>query len=556
MPYFAIIIIVIIVSSLFLYNTPFEFPTGDSYIHFLYAKNLVENQELTFNPGIKEGIGTTSFLWVLTLAVLYQIGIPLVFSAKFLGILFLCLSGCLAFEVIKFIFDNRNYKLKLIFSFLLTLLIILPGSMIWLALSGMETTLFIFLCFLSLCIYIKKRYFSLGFILGLLSLTRIEGIILAGSITLIEMFKNRRITVDLLKLGTIFLLILSPWLFFLQAREGMPSTNSLLGRKMIMGETERILFDEYPWLKWLVNLRPVFYFFIWLSFSIMFIPGVALLPGPRLALEGNIVGWKPTIPIFGVVFMLFFSIPLFFLAIQNLWKRRRDVSLRDPRHSLISIIIVWFFLHNIAYAVFLCSVGAAGRYCPMNHMVFWMGLFGGAYLIKNKTLKYSSISLCILFVLLSINYWYEIYHKNIEAIVNVRLPAVRYINDNISQETPVGAFDIGLIGYYANQPVVDLGGHINKEIVQYRKNGGTYSDYLDQEGLCYLMLYGPVDGVGLDFRNEMGISNDPRFGLIEERVFSMSVKDWEFGSEPLGNYLPAVYIYKIDWLDKESCENI
>ena len=107
---------------------------------------------------------------------------------------------------------------------------------------------------------------------------------------------------------------------------------------------------------------------------------------------------------------------------------------------------------------------------------------------------------------------------------------------------------------FPRQPVVDLIGHVNKEIGPFLEAGGDFADYVDQKQLCYLMLYATVGEAGIDFAEEMDLKNDHRFSLITEAKFEISVDDWRLGSEPLRNYMPAVEVYRVDWNESDLCE--
>jgi hypothetical protein len=98
----------------------------------------------------------------------------------------------------------------------------------------------------------------------------------------------------------------------------------------------------------------------------------------------------------------------------------------------------------------------------------------------------------------SVYYWQGVHQVNVEYIKAVRRPSAEWINQNYPAALPIGAIDLGPIGYYADQPVVDLMGHVNKDIVQFRASGGTFADYLEKERLCYLMLSGSMEDNGLD----------------------------------------------------------
>jgi len=544
------IIAVISISFLFFYESPFVYPNGDSYIHFAYARNLVEHHELTYNLGIDEGIGSSSFLWVLILAFFSFIGISPIIAARFLGVLLLCGSALLFHRIVSavlkaFIKQNREHLIAF-----LTTLIFISGSIMWNALSGMESVLFLFLGLLSIWVYKKNKFWELGLVLGLQVLTRPEGIILAGTIILIDIFSFRRIRKEILSLCASMSFLLLPWFLYLQLREGAISTTSLQGRQIFISETERMVIAEYPWLEWVIRIRPIFYTILWLLYSVAFISGQYSLPGLSVPLKGSIVGWKPEIPIINIIFFLFFFSLMFYSFIKEVIKNKNKISVQDPNSRILVILMSWIFLHNIAYSLFVCSVGAGGRYSIMNHILFWISLFFGAYFQRRKIFRALSLFLSMLSVILSVIYWKDVYTLNVNAMINMRIPTIEFINNTIPKEEKVGTTDLGPIGYFSNSSVVDLGGHINKDICFHLENGGSYSDYIDKEKLCYIMFPGPFDGVGANYLVEMGLSNDHRFRLTEIALFSIPLNEWQRGSEPLGNYLPSMYVYMVDWNDK------
>jgi hypothetical protein len=135
----------------------------------------------------------------------------------------------------------------------------------------------------------------------------------------------------------------------------------------------------------------------------------------------------------------------------------------------------------------------------------------------------------------------------------MRIPAAIYIDEHIPAEKPIGATDLGPIRYFSRQPVVDLLGFVNKDIVNYRKSGGGFGDYLEREDICYLMLFDSHEGVGINYKNEMEMDKDPRFELVKLTSFNIPVEEWVFAIQPIQNYQPAVNIYKIEWINKVDC---
>lgn len=552
-PYFLIISAVIVLTGYFLWHAPSGVPMGDSYIHFVYARNLVNYGEFAYNPGIVEGVGSTSFLWVITLAIFFLFGISPVIASKILGISLLAVSGCLVFDLAQKCIPIQFANRKMLFAAAFALLAIIPGSMIWLALSGMETMLFLTLGLLSVWLYSRERWISLGVTLGLLALTRIEGVILAGVLVMVEVLRNRRISLNIVKFILPMLMLLTPWLVYMQIREGMPIPSSFLGRKIVISELDKILTNEFPKISWLLRVNPLVFAGSWLYFTLLYITGSFALPGPMIPFGKDMVGIDIAMPLTGILVSSLVCLPLIFLAIKHIQRGRHNVSLHEPGQRLLIVIFSWVLLHNLAYALFLPQTGAAGRYVPMNHMLFWIFLFIGLTLIRNRIARVAASFILIGLVGLSIYYWFVVYQSNINFLLKVRKPAAEYIDEHYPPDTRIGATDLGPIGYFARQPVVDLAGHINKEFAEFYHNGGSFSDYLLKDKLCYLMLFDSIDAGELDIAKILGYYDDKHFDLIEEASFAVSTEEWKVGNEPLRNYLPKVSIFQVVWHNRSTC---
>lgn len=550
--YLLMVIAAILVSIFFLWGVPHEAPMGDSYIHYLYARNLVVHKELSYNLGLEEGIGSSSILWVLVLAFFQVLGISPVVMAYILGVLLLTLSGFLVYELALQILAYQPGPEIYWKSLAITIMAVFSGSMVWLALSGMETMLFLTLGLLSLWFYMRGSWTCLGIALGLCALTRIEGVILAGVVVLVEFLRDRRIDLKLVKIITPLVLILAPWLVYLQMKEGMPFTTSFQGRQLVVFEVEKRIESQFPQLLWLLEFNPVVHFVSWTYFAMMYITGSVSLPGPVIYPGENLVGTELTLPIAGILIGLF-CLPVVYLSLKHIFRMLKPFSLEVPGRRLLFVMVAWFSLFNLAYALFFPQIGAAGRYIPMNHMFFWICLFIGSTRIQKKRLKQISLLLVVLLFGISLNYWRTVFRLNIDYMVNVRIKAARYIDANYPPDLPVGATDLGAIGYYAQQPVVDLLGHINQDFNQFMAAGGSVPSYVVKERLCYLMLFGSMDGHGLDFSKEMGLSDDPRFGLTIDQSFSVPVDEWNLGSGPLRNYMPVVNVFQVNWRDGPVC---
>ena len=553
LPVTIIVLTTFSLAGLFLLPESSEVPMGDSYIHFVYAKNLVDYHEFSYNPGHNEGIGTTSCLWVLLLAVFYYLGVPPVIASTLLGLGLQIFSGyliyLLALDLIPHHFGNRKKLLALV----IALLSILPGSMIWIALSGMETMLFITLGLLALQHYQRGKWFVLGATLGLFTLTRIEGIILTGAMVMVELVRRRRLTVSVFKILLPLFILILPWLIFLLIREGVPFTRSFSGRLVTLDESEKLILANYPQLKWIINTNPIYFMIIWTYFVLMHLTGAISIPSPAFLLGEKIIGIQVKLPWAGLFVGIFLCLPLIYRAVKAIFSARKKVSLPESQRWIILVILLWLLGHNLAYALFLPQPGAAGRYIPFNQMIFWNLLFFGALVMRSKRLRWLSLGAVISLVVVSMCYWHSVYQVNVEYIKLVRRPSAEWINKNYPAPLPVGATDLGPIKYYSDHPIIDLLGHVNKDIAQFRSDGGSTADYLENQNLCYLMLFGSKENNGLDYGALMDLKNDPRFDLVDEVSFSVPVEDWILGIGSSPNYTPVVHVYRVDWHKKVDC---
>jgi hypothetical protein len=416
----------------------------------------------------------------------------------------------------------------------------------------METLLFLTLGLLCLWLYSRESWIFLGISLGLLTLTRIEGISLAGIVLLIEFLRSRRINSALVKILTPLLLILIPWLIYLQIREGIPISTSFQGRQFIVSEVDERITYQFPAFSWVQKIHPLVHFVCWAYFTLIFITGSVSLPGPVIDLGGNLAGTELTLPIAAIAISAF-CLPMTTLALKHWFKKLKPVSLKEPRKRLQIAILSWLFIFNLAYALFLPRVGAAGRYIPMNHMIFWISLLIGSTLIQNQSFKRIALILSVILFVVNINYWRTVYQANIKYLVNVRKQAANFIDQEYPTNVPIGATDLGVLGYYSNHPVVDLFGHINKDFNQFLSEGGDTPGYIAEKHLCYLMLFDSLDNAGLDIAQEMGLSNDSRFDLVIEKSFSVPVDEWSLGNGPIRNYMPVIKVYRVIWKDATAC---
>ena len=185
---------ILVASALFLWPSPTEFPMDDTYIHLVYAGNLSEQGKLFFNNPDEKGVGTSSVLWTLILAGEKSLGLPMHTVAKLAGVASLVTVGLGLYLLLRPILPGMPALVG-------SLAVALSGHMLWFALSGMETMLFLALAILALLCYRNLRWGLLGLLLGLLMLARLEGIFLAVAIGAVDILRHKTIRRGLLLAG-------------------------------------------------------------------------------------------------------------------------------------------------------------------------------------------------------------------------------------------------------------------------------------------------------------------------------------------------------------------
>ena len=191
LPQIIIGIAILAAASLYLWPSLLEFPMDDSYIHIVYAENLSEYGSLFFNSPGEKGVGTSSLLWVLILAAGKWAGVSVHWVAKLAGVICLAVVGVGLYSLLRPLLSPWM-------TLACALLVVLSGNMLWFALSGMETMLFMALGVLALLGYREQRWVWLGITVGLLVITRIEGVILLFVIGGFDIWRRRMIQPGLL----------------------------------------------------------------------------------------------------------------------------------------------------------------------------------------------------------------------------------------------------------------------------------------------------------------------------------------------------------------------
>ena len=150
------------------------FSLDDSWIHATIARNLASGYGYSFNRG--EWVsGSTAPLFTILLAIVYRILGDVVWSAKFLGIIFQCATAVIVFRSMQVLAPARR-DLGIAAGLIAGIFPIL----LWASLSGMEVSLYLFLAALGFHQYLRGRLLTATVVWALGIWVRPDGAFLAA----------------------------------------------------------------------------------------------------------------------------------------------------------------------------------------------------------------------------------------------------------------------------------------------------------------------------------------------------------------------------------------
>ena len=281
----------------------------DAPISYRYAQNLADGKGFVYNEG--EYIqGTTTPLYAMTLAVLHKLSsLDIASLSNFLGLLFSIGTVALTYRLVLSLSGNTAS------AFLAGLFLATLGAFVVNTMSGMETPMYCFFLMACFHCYFNRRYFLLGIAGGLLVLTRIDGLVLAGFLGLLMtagLLRSKITLNDYLKTLIPFLLIAGAWFVFAQLYFG-----NILPQSYLSKRTHGKAASEYRPITFLLIKQYLFLIpalllsgWAWLRdrghAGIPLLAFAALYLLAYLAADVDFYGWyiMPLMPVFAAAFIL------------------------------------------------------------------------------------------------------------------------------------------------------------------------------------------------------------------------------------------------------------
>ena len=443
------------------------FPLDDTWIHLTYARNLAEHGEWAFRLG-ESSAGSTSPLWTFLLSIGFLLGLAPYIWTFFLGWVVLTLLGILAENIARRSIELYKPRLPWV-----GLFFVLAWHLTWSAVSGMETLLhgFLVLAVLGALLEGSRRYLALGLLAGLSIWVRPDGLTLLGPILFIALLtesswlaRSQAISKTLIGFGMLFFL----YLLFNLALSGSPMPNTFYAKQA----EYQLFWQTKPLLERLTE-------YLW---PILASPFIVLVPGVVLWFIKNIRN-KNWGAISGVIWLVGY-IAIYFTRLPAYQHGRYIIP-------ALPMLYLWGMLGLVEFAT---SPKANRRVVFLWQVLTTVLCFVFGYIAARQNAL-------------------DVYLIESEMVV-----AAQWVAQNVQPDTLLAVHDIGALGYYVENPILDLAGLITPDVVPFIRDEAQLVEYLDANLVDYLIVFAgeypqlisqriPVFVSGLEY-DPVGIEND------------------------------------------------
>ncbi len=418
------------------------FPLDDSWIHQTYARNLAWHGEWAFVPGQPSG-GSTAPLWTALLAIGFWLRLSPYVWTYLLGAVLLWLLALLVETGLRRLVET--YRSPIPWA---GLLIVFEWHLGWAAFSGMETllhALLIFYVLMGLMHAGRRRWLAMGLLTGISVWVRPDGVTLLGPILFAALLTENGWTARLRALGSAlfgFGFFFACYLLFNLALAGTMMPNTFYAK-----QAEYVFWQARPLWERLGEV----------GLQFLTGPSVVLLPGFVLAT------WSAV--------------------------RRRDWGQMAA--------LLWMFGYVGLYLLRLPAYQHGRYYMPAMPVYLFFGMAGflrqtgGESLWRGARWRIRAAWTMTLF-LVAAAFWglgMRSYGKDVRFIETDMVDTARWMAANLPPDSLVAVHDIGAVGYFVEQPLVDLAGLVSPEVIPYIRDETRLAEYLDERGVDYLVAF-------------------------------------------------------------------
>ncbi len=432
-----------------------SFPLDDPWIHLTFARNLAKYFSFSYYHNEMVTAGSTSPIYTFLLAAGYFISQNEFVLSWIPGILFFTLSAFYLYKLSSNDFPKEN-----LFAIAATSFFVLDKWMNFISVSGMETTMFIFILIATAYFYRKRNVIPFAVFLGLILWTRPDGVAFIAALFIDYLIsfkfakKDKSITL-FTKQQVIKILIISGAITLLYFLLNLSLSGTLLPNTY----NAKLTYYTPEFRSRTEFLKQE----VWQYFS---------SGAYAYIIAGFLLG--------------------FIFTLKNLFK---------SRYSPYILYIIFIFILIFIYWYKLPYAHRFGRYMmpviPFFIIVSIYGFKETALLIasyfKSRQLAVFFLSLAgILIIFFSISDISEnrnTFAENCKYIYDRQVKAALWIKDNSAEMDLVATHDVGAIAYYTERKIIDVAGLVTPELIT-KLNDRDYSkymtNYLKEKNVKYL----------------------------------------------------------------------
>jgi len=480
-----------------------HFIADDALITYRYAENLVQGHGLVYNFG-ERVLGTTTPLLTLFISFLYYFGVSPIYSSPFINIFSDSIVAILIVCFFDWHFKNKGFGFLAGFLFA-----VFPAVCVW-STSGMESSLYMLLIFLSIFLFLRKQYPWAFFTTACALLTRIDAVVLIVALVLTIWLSRAKIG---WKPWAVLILTLFPWLVISTLYYGSPVPNSLLAKKVFYSQLTEFQSQPLDIIYSFIfggktSLVSAFYsIFYDVGFLILFL--FAILGVTKIFL-GNRQLW--ILPLWLGGYVAFFVLG------------------KTHMHP-------WYFVPFYGLYLTVVAVGMSW---------VWESFFS---LLKNKStsllLQKALVSSFIAFSLFGVRFemvtlvhLLREYQRAEDFLIDIAL----WVKQNTSKEDKVYYSDIGKLGYFSERYILDSVGIISPITTKHYRKGEWLGPI--KEVKPELVLFSNTDFRLPSFLEDKELSQSyqeiKRFDLKKETLRANLV----YSQETSGLEFPVIIVYR------------
>ncbi len=424
----------LIAGSIFIYLLFSSWAYDDPFITYRYASNLAHGLGFVYNPGQRIQ-STTTPLFTLLLAPISYSGADLPHLANLIGAFSLVIGGLFIWDLAHTWDTPLVGWVGLLLYPTFTLLITTLGS---------ETPLYLAFCLGAFSFYARKQYVITALMVSLALLTRPDGVLVAIvlSVDFILSYRNN---------------IFIPW------RNPTRLVSELKQQRIPIPWKAVFLFGGIT-LAWFI--------FAWLYFgSPLPVTLVAKQQQGSMEISTRFApGFIDLVRSYAQSWQYWLYAALAFLGISLLISKARRWNL----------LVAWALFYFLAYSILGVS-RYNWYYAPLvPAFVVLTGL--GLYAITGQLSKISkpfswapAVVILALLVFAQGQLLLRLREYQDPRVAIYQATGI-WLNGHTPGDAKVGALEVGIIGYYAQRPMIDFSGLIQPKVAKHLTEGTTYQD--------------------------------------------------------------------------------